>query len=145
MSHNLFSLVHQFLRSFLRSFAYSFFRLFVNRRLADYLVVHFIFRSLVLPFDPSVKVQIFCVLRFPFTDGIFTIKPHGQSEVKTFCDFTTEGGPWTLLVTSKSHSGWDKNNIKQRNPEKPSLQHDFSILGLADAIKDFDKSKVIHC
>ena len=81
----------------------------------------------------------------PSTDGIFTIKPHGQSEVKTFCDFTTEGGPWTLLVTSKTHRGWDKDNIKQRNPEKPSLQHDFSILGLADGIKDLDKSQVTDC
>jgi len=77
----------------------------------------------------------------PVSDGIFTIKPPGQSEVKTVCDFATEGGPWTLLVTSKTHSGWDKDNIKQRNADKPSLQHDFSILGLADAIKDFDKSQ----
>ncbi|KAJ7386461.1 metalloendopeptidase [Desmophyllum pertusum] len=77
----------------------------------------------------------------PVSDGIFRIKPPGQHEVKTFCDFTTEGGPWTLLVTSKTHSGWNKDNIKQRNSDKPSLQNDFSILGFADAIKDFDKSQ----
>ncbi|KAL9951076.1 hypothetical protein ACROYT_G043672 [Oculina patagonica] len=77
----------------------------------------------------------------PVSDGIFAIKPPGQYELKTFCDFTTEGGPWTLLVTSKTHSGWDKDNIKQRNSDKPSLQDDFSILGFADAIKDFDKSQ----
>ena len=79
---------------------------------------------------------------FPRSDGVFTIKPPGLHKVKTYCDFTTEGGPWTLLVTSKTHSGWDKDNIKQRNIDNPSLQDDFSILGFADAMKDFDKSQV---
>ena len=77
-----------------------------------------------------------------FSDGVFTIKPPGQYEIKTICDFTTAGGPWTLLVTSKTHSGWNKDNVKERNSQKPSLQNDFSILGFADAIKDFDKSQV---
>lgn len=79
---------------------------------------------------------------FFFLDGVFTIKPLGQHEVKTLCDFTTDGGPWTLLVTRKTHIGWDKDNIKERNSEKPSLQDDYSILGHADAIKDFDKAQV---
>ena len=79
---------------------------------------------------------------FPLPDGIFTIKPPGLNLVKTYCDFTTAGGPWTLLLTSKTHKGWDKNNVKQRNVEKPSLNEDFSILGFADAIKDVDKSQV---
>lgn len=79
---------------------------------------------------------------FHLPDGIFTIKPPGLNVVKTYCDFTTAGGPWTLLLTSKTHKGWDKNNVKQRNVEKPSLNEDFSILGFADAIKDVDKSQV---
>ena len=79
---------------------------------------------------------------FFFSDGVFTIKPPGQLKVKTYCDFTTEGGPWTLLVTSKTHSGWNKDNMKKRNSDKPSLQDDYSILGLADAIKDSDKAQV---
>ena len=79
---------------------------------------------------------------FTLPDGIFTIKPPGLNVVKTYCDFTTAGGPWTLLLTSKTHKGWDKNNVKQRNVEKPSLNEDFSILGFADAIKDVDKSQV---
>ena len=82
------------------------------------------------------------ILCFP-SDGVFTIKPPGLHKVKTYCDFTTEGGPWTLLVTSKTHGGWDMDNIKQRNSDKPSLNDDFSILGFADAIKNFDKSQVI--
>ena len=81
---------------------------------------------------------------FSRSDGVFTIRPPGLHEVKTYCDFTTEGGAWTLLVTSKTHGGWDKDNIKQRNTDNPSLQDDFSILGFADAIKDFDKSQVIR-
>ncbi|RMX54469.1 hypothetical protein pdam_00013189 [Pocillopora damicornis] len=81
------------------------------------------------------------LLTNPVSIGFFAIKPPGQHEVKTYCDFTTEGGPWTLLVTSKTHSGWDKDSIKERNSNKPSLQDDYSILGLADAIKDFDKAQ----
>ncbi|PFX13518.1 Disintegrin and metalloproteinase domain-containing protein 9 [Stylophora pistillata] len=81
------------------------------------------------------------LLTNPVSDGVFTIRPPGQHEVKTVCDFTTEGGPWTLLVTSKTHSGWDKDNVKERNSDNPSLQDDYSILGLADAIKDFDKAQ----
>ena len=45
-------------------------------------------------------------------------------------------------MTSKNHRGWDEDNIKERNPDKPSLQDDYSILGLADAIKDSDKAQV---
>ncbi|XP_066014989.1 uncharacterized protein [Pocillopora verrucosa] len=81
------------------------------------------------------------LLTNPVSNGVFAIKPPGQHEVKTYCDFATEGGPWTLLVTSKTHSGWDKDSVKERNSKKPSLQDDYSILGLADAIKDSDKAQ----
>ncbi|XP_073247149.1 uncharacterized protein [Porites lutea] len=81
------------------------------------------------------------LLTNPVSDGIFTIKPPGHHEVKTYCDFTTEGGPWTLLLTSKTRTGWDADKIKQRNSDNPSLQNDFSILGFADAIKNFDQSQ----
>ena len=47
------------------------------------------------------------------------------------------------MLTSKTHAGWDKDKVKQRNSDQPSLNDDFSILGFADAIKDFDKSQVI--
>ena len=91
--------------------------------------------------ETTTRKQSTLITCFPL-DGVFTIKPPGLHEVKTYCDFTTEGGPWTLLVTRKTHGGWDAEKIKQRNSDKPSLHDDFSILGFADAIKDFDKSQV---
>lgn len=73
---------------------------------------------------------------------MYTIKPDGQKEVKTYCDFTSQGGGWTLLVTSKTHEGWTSENVKSRNINNPSLDADYSILGWADAIKDKDTSQV---
>jgi len=64
--------------------------------------------------------------------------------VKTYCDLTSRGGGWTLLVTSKTHTGWTADNVKTRNTDKPSLDSDYSILDVADAIKDFDTSQVSY-
>jgi len=73
---------------------------------------------------------------------VYTIKPPGKQQLKTYCDLTSRGGGWTLLVTSKTHAGWTAENVKSRNADKPSLNDDYSILGVADAIKDFDPSQV---
>ena len=45
------------------------------------------------------------------------------------------------MATSKTHSGWTKENVLKRNSENP-LNEDFSILKAIDAIKDFDPSQV---
>lgn len=104
------------------------------------------FRMITYIFTIIENTFQFCLNSLSFSsDGIFTIKPPGHHEVKTYCDFTTEGGPWTLLLTSKTRTGWDADKIKQRNSDNPSLQNDFSILGFADAIKNFDQSQVNFC
>ncbi|KAK3716436.1 hypothetical protein QZH41_016844, partial [Actinostola sp. cb2023] len=77
----------------------------------------------------------------PLNDGVYIIQPPGKKQVKTYCDLTSRGGGWTLLVTSKTHTGWTADNVKTRNTDKPSLDSDYSILDVADAIKDFDTSQ----
>ncbi|XP_032229700.2 uncharacterized protein LOC5505409 [Nematostella vectensis] len=87
------------------------------------------------------EVQMRGLQTIPAANGVYSIKPPGGSAVKTYCDLTSQGGGWTLVATSKTHSGWSAANIKQRNPNNPSLDADFSILGLVDFIKDFDASQ----
>lgn len=70
-----------------------------------------------------------------FPDGVYTINPDGKGPVKTYCDMTHDGGGWTLLVTSHTNT-WTADNIKQRNPNRPTLNGDFSILYKADDIKN---------
>ena len=77
-----------------------------------------------------------------FPDGVFTIQPPGKQPVKTYCDLTSRGGGWTLLLTSKTHTGWTADNVKSRNADQPSLDSDYSILDVADGIKDHDTSPV---
>ena len=45
------------------------------------------------------------------------------------------------MATSKTHSGWTKENVLERNTENP-LNEDFSILKAIDVIKDSDPSQV---
>jgi len=55
---------------------------------------------------------------------------------------TRNGGAWTLLVTSSSQQGWTGSTLKQRNPDKPSLNTDYSILGVSDLITDSEEFQV---
>ncbi|KAK3716434.1 hypothetical protein QZH41_016845, partial [Actinostola sp. cb2023] len=88
------------------------------------------------------EIQIRGLQTTPLNDGVYTIQPPGKKQVKTYCDLTSRGGGWTLLVTSKTHTGWTADNVKTRNTtDKPSLDSDYSILDVADAIKDFDTSQ----
>lgn len=60
------------------------------------------------------------------------MKENDVDFLPVFCDMTSEPGAYTLLVTSTS---------KFRNVEKPSLGNDYSILGMADQIKDLSAAK----
>ncbi|PFX30175.1 Retinol dehydrogenase 8 [Stylophora pistillata] len=70
-----------------------------------------------------------------FPDGVYTINPDGKGAVNTYCDMTRDDGGWTLLVTSHTNT-WTADNIRQRNPNRPTLNGDFSILNKADDIKN---------
>ena len=69
----------------------------------------------------------------PPQDGVywFTGMP-----VPVLCDFSHDGGGWTLLLTAVSHPGWDPLSALSRSPLSPSLGNDYSILEHADAIRD---------
>ena len=53
---------------------------------------------------------------------------------------TSEQGAYTLLVTSASN-GWKKNEVKLKNPTRPLLSRDYSILEYADQIKALSGAK----
>ena len=68
-------------------------------------------------------------------DGIYTINPTGDNPMPAYCDFTRDGEGWTLLVTSHS-STWTSENVRVRNKDTPQLEDDYSILSVADSIKN---------
>ena len=68
-------------------------------------------------------------------DGIYTINPTGDNPIPAYCDFARDGGGWTLLVTSHT-SSWTSENVVLRNKDNPQLEEDYSILSLADTIKN---------
>ncbi|KAF0307545.1 ER degradation-enhancing alpha-mannosidase-like protein 3 [Amphibalanus amphitrite] len=56
--------------------------------------------------------------------------------VPTLCDFSHDGGGWTLLLSARSHPGWDRGTVVSRAEASPSLERDYSILRHADTIRD---------
>ena len=75
-----------------------------------------------------------------YDDGVYMIKQNDVDYLPAFCDMTSDLGAYTLLVTSVSNN-WKVADVKFRNKEKPSLGSDYSILGLADQIKDLSAAK----
>ncbi|XP_032217727.2 uncharacterized protein LOC5517368 isoform X2 [Nematostella vectensis] len=68
-------------------------------------------------------------------DGIFRIQP-ARKEVITYCDFSSHGGGWTLLLTSTSYrsGSWQRGNSFLFKDSKTPFNTDFSILGESEDI-----------
>ncbi|CAH1274678.1 Hypp5377 [Branchiostoma lanceolatum] len=78
-------------------------------------------------------------------DGFYMLNVDKQATfTPVYCDMTRGGGGWTLLVTSRSMAGWDKDNILSHNEGTPTLNADYSILGKADQIKMRTSANVVQ-
>ncbi|KAF0304483.1 hypothetical protein FJT64_023658 [Amphibalanus amphitrite] len=56
--------------------------------------------------------------------------------VPVLCDFSHDGGGWTLLLTATTRDGWDVLSVLGRSERSPSLTHNYAILQHANTIRD---------
>ncbi|KAF0297395.1 hypothetical protein FJT64_005098 [Amphibalanus amphitrite] len=56
--------------------------------------------------------------------------------VPVLCDFSHDGGGWTLLLTAKSRDGWNLLSVRGRRERSPSLDDNYSILRHANDFRD---------
>ena len=65
-------------------------------------------------------------------DGVYQLSALPEP---VYCDFSHDGGGWTLLLTAAARHGWDRLNVRLRSADRPSLTDNYSILGRGDLLK----------
>ena len=69
-------------------------------------------------------------------DGVYQLS---ALSTPVYCDFSHDGGGWTLLLTAATRDGWDRLNVRLRSADQPSLTDNYSILGRGDLLKTFGR------